>query len=132
MRPAVPRHNGVRKYPTAHEEAPFLRELLRLMRAIAGVDAAAVASSSAIPLDHAHRDMNLMPLLVEGRGGDAWHAPLVDGLVVTPGYFQLLGMTAVRGRLFTEFDGEAAPGVRSSTERWRVRSGRTRIRSAHT
>jgi putative ABC transport system permease protein len=36
---------------------------------------------------------------------------LVDGSVVTPGYFQLLGMTLLRGRLFGEFDDEKAPQV---------------------
>jgi putative ABC transport system permease protein len=35
----------------------------------------------------------------------------VDGIVVTPGYFPLLGMTLVRGRLFTDFDDDTAPGV---------------------
>jgi putative ABC transport system permease protein len=78
---------------------------------IPGVERAAIASSSAIPLDHAHRDMNVVPLLVEGRGVDAAQAPVVDGSVVTPEYFQLLGMTALRGRLFTDFDNEEAPPV---------------------
>jgi putative ABC transport system permease protein len=52
-----------------------------------------------------------VPLLVEGRGVDAAQAPVVDGSVVTPEYFQLLGLTALRGRLFTEFDNETTPAV---------------------
>jgi len=106
-----PNDTSIDRYPSADKEAPFLRELLRRARAIPGVERAAVGSSSAIPLDHAHRDVNTMPLLVEGRGADAAQAPVVDGSVVTPGYFQLLGMTAVRGRLFTEFDSETTPAV---------------------
>jgi putative ABC transport system permease protein len=106
-----PNDTSIDKYPTADKEAPFLRELVRRARAIPGVEAAAVGSSSAIPLDHAHRDVNVMPLLVEGRGVDATLAPVVDGSAVTPEYFPLLGMTAVRGRLFGEADSESAPAV---------------------
>lgn len=106
-----PNDTSIDRYPTADKEAPLLRDLLRRARAIPGVERAAVASSSAIPLDHAHRDVNTMPLLVEGRGADAAQAPVVDGSVVTPGYFELLGMTTIRGRLFTEFDSETTPAV---------------------
>ena len=55
--------------------------------------------------------MNVVPLLVEGRGYDVAQAPVVDGSVVTPEYFQLLGMTARRGRVFTAFDSETTPAV---------------------
>jgi predicted permease len=106
-----PNDTSIDRYPTAQKEAPFLREVLRRVHALPGVDLAAVGSSGAIPLDHAHRDMNVVPLLVEGRGVDATQAPVVDGSVVTPEYFQLLGMTTIRGRLFTPFDNEAAPPV---------------------
>ncbi len=106
-----PNDTSIDKYPTADREAPFLRELLRRTRTVPGVDLAAVGSSSAIPLDHAHRDMNVVPLLVEGRGYDVAQAPVVDGSVVTPEYFQLLGMTARRGRVFTAFDSETTPAV---------------------
>jgi putative ABC transport system permease protein len=106
-----PNDLSIDKYPTAQREAPFLREVLRRARTIPGVELAAMGSSSAIPLDHAHRDVNVMPLLVEGRGVDASQAPVVDGSVVTPEYFRLLGMTALRGRLFTELDNETMPAV---------------------
>jgi putative ABC transport system permease protein len=106
-----PNDTSIDKYPTADKEAPFLRELLRRARTIPGVELAAIGSSSAIPLDHAHRDMNVVPLLVEGRGADAAQAPLVDGSVVTPEYFHVLGMSALSGRLFTAFDSETTPAV---------------------
>ena len=82
-----PNDTSIDKYPSADKEAPFLRELLRRARMIPGVDDAAIGSSSAIPLDHAHRDLNVVPLLVEGRGADVAQAPVVDGAVVTPEYF---------------------------------------------
>jgi putative ABC transport system permease protein len=76
-----------------------------------GVDTVAVGSSDAIPLDPTQRILGLFPFLIEGRGTEPTQAPLVDGIVVTPGYFRLLGMTLVRGRLFTDFDDDTAPGV---------------------
>ncbi|HZR23304.1 MAG TPA: ABC transporter permease [Vicinamibacterales bacterium] len=113
IRTRLPYPNDVTidKYRTIGQEAPFLREVLRRARALPGVEDAAIASSSAIPLDHAARDLNTMPMLIEGRGADTSQAPLVDGSVVTPEYFRLLGMTLVRGRAFTPFDDENAPPV---------------------
>ena len=106
-----PNDTSVDKYRTIDQEAPFLREVLGRVRRLSGVEEAALGSSSAIPLDHAHRDMNVMPLLIQGRGIDATQAPLVDGSVVTPEYFPLLRMTLLRGRLFTNFDLESKPAV---------------------
>ncbi|HEY1910710.1 MAG TPA: ABC transporter permease [Vicinamibacterales bacterium] len=106
-----PNDTSIDAYRTIGQEAPFVRELLRRTQALPDVTAAAVGSSSAIPLDHAHRDMNVMPMLVEGRGTDATEAPIVDGAVVTPGYFPLLGMPLVRGRLFNDFDVGTTPAV---------------------
>ena len=38
--------------------------------------------------------MNVVPLLIEGRGADVTQAPVVPGAMVTPEYFRLLGMAA--------------------------------------
>ena len=108
-----PNDVSIDKYPTAAAEAPFLRELLRRNRRLPGVEEVAIGSSNAIPLDalHAQQDLNVVPLLIEGRGVDITQAPLVDGATVTPEYFHLLGMTLLRGRLLTNFDNETAPRV---------------------
>jgi putative ABC transport system permease protein len=108
-----PNDVSIDKYRTIAEEAPFLREIIRRAREAPGVDAVAIGSSNAIPLDalRAQQDLNVFPLLIEGRGTEAAQAPLVVGAAVTPGYFHLLGMTLERGRLFTDFDNETAPGV---------------------
>jgi predicted permease len=106
-----PNDVSVDKYGTQAQKARFLREVLRRGRTLPGVEEAALGDFWSIPLDHPRRDLGLVPLLVEGRGTEAAQAPLVDGAVVTPEYFHLLGMTAQRGRSFTNFDDEAAPGV---------------------
>ena len=108
-----PNDVSIDKYRTIAQEAPFLREILRRTHRLPGVEEVAIGSSNAIPLDslHAQQDLNVVPLLIEGRGTEPTQAPLVDGSVVTPEYFGLLGMTRLRGRLFTDFDNETAPGV---------------------
>ncbi|HEX3645143.1 MAG TPA: ABC transporter permease [Vicinamibacterales bacterium] len=113
LRTRLPYPNDVSidKYRTVASEAPFLREVLRRSERLPGVEEAALGSSSAIPLDHPQQDTNTVPMLIEGRGTDAAQAPLVEGAVVTPGYFHLLGRTLVRGRLLTDFDNETAPPV---------------------
>jgi putative ABC transport system permease protein len=113
VRTRLPYPNDVRidKYRTAAQEAPFFREILRRCRALPGVEDAALGSTTAIPLDHTQRDTNLVPLLIEGRGTDATMAPLVNGPAVTPEYFRIMRMPIVRGRSFTDFDNETAPGV---------------------
>jgi predicted permease len=106
-----PNDVSIDKYGTIAKEAPFLREVVRRSQRLPGVEEVALGSSSAIPLDHPQQDANLVPLLIEGRGTDAAHAPLVEGSVVTPEYFHLLERPLLRGRLFTNFDNETAPGV---------------------
>ena len=99
------------RYRTSAQQAPFFRELMRRINALPGVDEVAVGNTRSIPLDHAQRDLTRVPVIVEGRATQRDQAPLVDGSIVTPGYFHLLRMTAVRGRLFNDFDNETAPPV---------------------
>ena len=106
-----PNDVSIDKYRTIAQEAPFLREVIRRSQGLPGVAEVAAGSSSAIPLDHPQRDATVVPLLIEGRGTDVAQAPLVDGSVVTPEYFHVLGRVLVRGRLLTNFDNETAPAV---------------------
>jgi predicted permease len=98
-------------YRTAAQEAPFLREILRRGRTLPGVEKIAIGDLAALPLGHDRNDLNPFPLIVEGRETPSNEAPLVNGSIVTPEYFQVLGMTLLRGRLFAEFDDEKAPQV---------------------
>jgi predicted permease len=98
-------------YRTPAQEAPFLREIIRRARTLPGVKEVAVGDVAAVPLGHGRKDLNPYPLVIEGRETPSNQAPLVDGSVVTPGYFHLLGMTLLRGRFFGEFDDQKAPAV---------------------
>jgi predicted permease len=94
-------------YGTAAQEAPFLRELLRRSGSLPGVQEAALGSNAAIPLNH---DRNPAPLILEGSGIQK-EPPLIELRNVTPGYFHLLEIPLLRGRLFSDLDDAKAPQV---------------------
>jgi len=107
----IPNDPATDIYRTPALQAPFLREVLRRGRTLPGVEEIAVGNVEALPLGHERSDLNLYPLIINGRETPSSEAPLVDGAIVTPGYFHLLGMTLLRGRLFGESDNESAPPV---------------------
>jgi predicted permease len=107
----IPNDPATDIYRTPAQQAPFLREVLRRGRTLPGVEEIAVGDLAALPLGHERSDLNIFPLIVQGRETPSNEAPLVDGSFVTPGYFHLLGMTLLRGRLFGEADDEKAPPV---------------------
>jgi len=99
-------------YATVSQTAPFFRELLRRSRTLPGVEEAAIGDFGAVPLGH-DRDNQTppVPLILEDHETGIDQSPLVDPSYVTPEYFHLMGMTLLRGRFFTDFDTEEAPGV---------------------
>jgi predicted permease len=99
------------KYRTATQEAPLVREILRRGRTLPGVEQVALGDTSALPLGHGRADLNPTPLIHEGSLIKDIQAPRIDGSAVSPEYFQLLGMTLLRGRLFNAQDIDGAPDV---------------------
>jgi putative ABC transport system permease protein len=107
----VPNDPGTDIYGTIAQEAPFLREVLRRAGTLSGVEEAAVGDAAAVPLGHGWRDLNPYPLVVEGKANQSDQTPIVNRAAVTPEYFHLLGMTLLRGRIFSAQDNETAPKV---------------------
>jgi predicted permease len=110
-----PNDPSVDKYATASQETPFLRELTRLCATLPGVGEVALGDPAAIPLDTTQHELNVLEghfyLTFEGQNVDQQKPTLVQRARVTPEYFHLLGLTLLRGRLFTEFDNDTAPQV---------------------
>jgi putative ABC transport system permease protein len=98
-------------YHTATQESVFLREALRRIRTLPGVEETAVSDRQAIPLGHGQNDRRMTPLVREGEEGQSSQPPLIDTSIVSPEYFHVLGMTLARGRLFVDQDLEATPLV---------------------
>jgi putative ABC transport system permease protein len=98
-------------YSTATQESVLLREVLRRNSTLPGVEETAVGDRAALPLGHVKDDLNLLPLIREGQDLPSGQAPLIDMSIVSPGYFHLLGMTLLRGRLFVDEDLEDTPSI---------------------
>ncbi len=98
-------------YRTATQESVLLREILRRSRTLPGVEEAAVGDVAALPLGHGHGALNPLPFIREGLETKDNLAPVMNGSIVSPEYFHLLGMTLERGRLFSDQDLEGTPQV---------------------
>jgi putative ABC transport system permease protein len=98
-------------YRSAAAEAPFAHEVLRRIRMLPGVEDVALTSGGAVPLDHPQQDQDALRVIFEGRETQGLQPAFVNGVEVTPGYFHLLNMTLLRGRLPGEFDTDRAPSV---------------------
>jgi putative ABC transport system permease protein len=107
----VPNNPSTDPYRTATQESVLLREILRRNRALPGVEETAVGNLAALPLGHGHDDLNMSPLIREGHEMKEDQAPRIGTSTVSPGYFHLLGMTLLRGRLFTDQDVEDKPSI---------------------
>jgi predicted permease len=98
-------------YRTATQESVLLREALRRIRTLPGVEETAVSDRAGLPLGHGQSDRRQRPLIREGEDVQSSQPPLIDSSIVSPGYFHVLGMTLLRGRLFVDQDLEDTPSV---------------------
>jgi len=117
VRTRIPYPNDptVDKYATAAQEAPFVRQLIHRCGNLPGVEQVALGDPAAIPLDQTQHELNVLEghfyITLEGQNPAQQKPMVVPRARVTPEYFHLLGLTLLRGRLFTEFDTDTAPQV---------------------
>jgi predicted permease len=98
-------------YRTGAQEEPFLREVLRRIRLLPGVEEVGMGDMASVPLGHGQFDVRAFPLIFDGHETSANEAPLINVSRVTPEYFRVLGMSLQRGREFADCDTERAPAV---------------------
>ncbi len=96
------------KYPDALSQLRFYEPVLERLAAEPGVVSAAV--TNAVPLSATQPGSG--PFEIEGRAtDDPDKRPTADVRVVTPGYFQTLGVPILKGRSFTALDRRDGPQV---------------------
>jgi predicted permease len=85
----------------------FWQQILDRVRAIPGVDSAAVGTVVPLTGDHSRSDITIegFPLPAPGE------SPHPDHHTVSPAYTAALGIPLLRGRMFTDADNETAPQV---------------------
>lgn len=97
------------KYRITEQVWRFESQVMARFAALPGVSA--VATTSSLPLE-----LGLNSGLVGLRGGERVRA-YIEGRVVSPGYFQALGIPVLTGRGFTDADGRDAARVVVINER---------------
>jgi putative ABC transport system permease protein len=107
----VPNDPNTDIYGSPAKEAPLLREILRRVKALPGVEEAAIGNMAAIRLGHTRPNVNLFALIQGSHEMAKDQAPIVNGSTVTPEYFHLLQIPLLRGRSFTDSDDDKAPSV---------------------
>lgn len=93
------------RYPKDEALRDFMNRALPAIRAIPGVSYA--GATEAIPLGSDHSDGVILAEGYQMKPGESLISPL--HISVTPGYFETLGISILRGRSFSERDNESAP-----------------------
>jgi putative ABC transport system permease protein len=101
------------RYPNAESRRDFMNRALAAIRTIPGVSYA--GATNAIPLGGNHNDNVILAEGYQMKPGESLISPL--SIEVTPGYFEALGISILRGRDFTDRDNETAPKVIMVDER---------------
>jgi predicted permease len=91
----------------------FWEQVLQRVREVPGVQSAAVATNTPMTGNHGRTDVTIEGMAQPMPG----HYPHPDVHVVSPGYVRTLGISLLRGRSFTEADGEDAPLVAMINQR---------------
>jgi len=96
----VPNDPKLEPYLGIARQAPFVRELLRRMNAIPGVELAAITSDlPGTPLVN-----NQIDLTIEDMPSEPSQKLTAEAIRVSPDYFRIIQAPLVRGRFFTEDD----------------------------
>jgi predicted permease len=99
--------NGAAYADPEHRTA-MVRQILERIETVPGIASAGLTSLQPIPRTRANLGMSLEPDTLRDPGAPL---PLVNRRLVTPTYFETMGLRLVAGRAFTEFDGQAGPLV---------------------
>ncbi|MEY2485355.1 MAG: hypothetical protein QOH39_1003 [Verrucomicrobiota bacterium] len=95
------------RYADKEQRAVFYRELIRRVQTLPGVVSAAVATN--LPLTESG---NSVGISIEGRADPAPdRVPIVITRIISPRYFETMGIPLLKGRAFTEGDKAESPAV---------------------
>ena len=102
---SVPNDPSQNRYLTVPKRAAFMREVLRRVSALPGVEEASIGGGGSLPLA---RSRNQISFTIEGRPTDSEHSPVAELAAVSPGHFRVLEIPILSGRNFTDSDDDKA------------------------
>ncbi|HMG32731.1 MAG TPA: ABC transporter permease [Blastocatellia bacterium] len=95
------------KYPGGHQVAGFYQQVLQRIQTLPGVESASTINYPPLGLISP-----TVPFVIEGRTPPAPEsAPVAHYAVISPDYFNAVGIPLLAGRRFTEQDADEARGV---------------------
>jgi predicted permease len=92
-------------YLTVPKRAAFMREALRRVSALPGVEEASIGGGGSLPLV---RSRNQFSFTIEGRSAESERSPVAEFASVSPGHFRALEIPILAGRNFTDSDDDKA------------------------
>jgi len=95
------------RYSKPEASRDFMNRALSAIRVIPGVSFA--GATEAIPLGNNHNDSVILAEGYQMKPGESLISPL--RISVTPGYFEAMGISMVRGRAFDDRDSQTTPRV---------------------
>jgi len=102
---SFPNDPSQNRYLTVPKRAAFMREVLRRVSALPGVEAASIGGGGSLPLA---RSRNQISFTIEGRPADSEHSPVAELAAVSPEHFRVLEIPILAGRNFTDSDDDKA------------------------
>ena len=102
---SFPNDPSQNRYLTVPKRAAFMREVLRRVSALPGVEEASIGGGGSLPLA---RSRNQTSFTIEGRPADSEHSPVAEVAAVSPGHFRVLEIPILAGRNFTDSDDDKA------------------------
>jgi putative ABC transport system permease protein len=97
----VPNNPAADPYRTPEKRGAFLREVVRRVALIPGVESAAIGGTNSLPMGGGR---NGFPFVIEGRPDDSRTTPVAEFAGVSPNYFEVLRTPLIRGRVFLDSD----------------------------
>jgi predicted permease len=88
-------------YRVDEKRAEFLREVLRRVSALPGVEEGSIGSSNSLPMNSARSQF---PFTIENRAAESESTPVAEFASVSPSYFHVLKAPLIRGRVLTDAD----------------------------
>jgi predicted permease len=98
---SYPNDPAQNRYFTTPTRAAFMREVLRRVSALPGVDEASIGGGGSLPLVPTR---NQVPFSIEGHPADSERTPVAEFASVSPGHFHALEIPLLSGRNFTDSD----------------------------
>jgi predicted permease len=105
---SVPNDPAQNRYLTVPKRAAFMREVVRRVSALPGVEEASIGGGGSLPLARAR---NQVPFAIEGRPADSERTPVAEFASVSPGHFRVLEIPLLSGRNFTDADDDKGEPV---------------------